>query len=84
MNLILELISKEDFSSLTILYWGPKVIMKEFPNSGLKRIYHSNTNSWQKNLYEEITLSKKDKQSRIDEVIRFVETLKNGELKNEQ
>ncbi len=49
--------------------------MKKFPDMGMKRIFHTSIDNWQKNLYKEINGS-----YRIDDAISFINSLRSESL----
>lgn len=52
--------------------------IKMFPESGIKRIFHTSVNDWQRNLYCEINGT-----YRMEDAIDFINSLNSGVLKNE-
>lgn len=52
--------------------------MKTLPEIGVKRIFHTSINNWQRNLYQEINGT-----YRLEDAIDFINSLRSGELKNE-
>ena len=53
--------------------------MKELPESGVKRIFHTSINNWQRNLFQEINGT-----YRLEDAINFISSLRTEELTNEQ
>ena len=53
--------------------------MKTLPEIGVKRIFHTSINNWQRNLYQEINGS-----YRLEDAIDFISSLKTEDLENEQ
>lgn len=52
--------------------------IRTLPNVGVKRIFHTSINNWQKNLYKEINGS-----YRLEDAISFIASLKSEELNHE-
>jgi len=52
--------------------------IKTFPDSGIKRIFHTSINDWQRNLYSEINGT-----YRMEDAIDFINSLNRGALNNE-
>ena len=52
--------------------------MRELPELGVKRIFHTSINNWQRNLYNEINGS-----YRLEDAIDFINNLKMGGISNE-
>lgn len=52
--------------------------MKTLPESGIKRIFHTSVNNWQRCLNDEINGT-----YRLEDAIAFIESLKSGALNNE-
>jgi len=53
--------------------------MKQCPNSGIKRIFHTTINNWHRNLYKEIV----GQPYRQEDAINFIQGLSNGAKKHE-
>lgn len=53
--------------------------IKAFPEVGVKRIFHTSINNWQRNLYKEINGS-----YRLEDAIQFISSLKTEVVENEQ
>ena len=60
----------------------PRIVLVEYirtlPEIGVKRIFHTSINNWQKNLYNEINGT-----YRYEDVIEFINELKTGETRHE-
>ena len=52
--------------------------IKTLPEIGVKRIFHTSINNWQRNLYNEITGT-----YRLEDAIDFINSLKSSEARNE-
>jgi len=53
--------------------------IKSFPEVGVRRIFHTSINNWQRNLFNEINGS-----YRFEDAIDFINNLKNGVISNGQ